>query len=108
MAGGLLGHAQASPSDEATPTPSADVPEMDATLVSAHTAGMISRRDPIVLQLTRERADAGEPGSAAPDGLFRFSPPVAGKAVWSSPRELRFEPAAELQAGTHYDVTVDL
>ena len=66
--------------------------------ISACTSGTIFRRSDIRVLFVE---NAGETGRTAP-GLLEFTPPIAGRAEWKSPRELVFTPDKELESGRDY------
>jgi hypothetical protein len=48
---------------------------------------------------------APEPGDAVADDVFKFSPSVAGKAVWVNTTTVEFVPDKPFEAGREYQVT---
>ena len=77
----------------------------DPSRVEAHSAGLIPADSAIKVVLTRA---AGEAGAAAPAGVFRFYPALAGKTSWEDERTLSFLPDRPLAQGRKYRVEVDL
>ena len=77
----------------------------DPTRVEAHSAGLVPSRGAIKVVLTRASGIAG--AEAAAD-LFRFVPPISGKARWEDERTLSFSPDMALAQGKNYRVEVDL
>ena len=66
--------------------------------ISAFTSGAVSRKSTVRVLFVD---DAAAPGPAAA-GLLEFSPALAGKAEWRSPRELVFTPRDEMKPGQDY------
>ncbi len=66
--------------------------------ISAFTSGAVSRKSSVRVLFVD---DAAAPGPAAA-GLLEFSPALAGKAEWRSPRELVFTPRDEMKPGQDY------
>jgi uncharacterized protein YfaS (alpha-2-macroglobulin family) len=66
--------------------------------ISAFTSGAVSRKSAVRVLFVD---DAATPGPAAA-GLLEFSPALAGKAEWRSPRELVFTPRDEMKPGQDY------
>jgi uncharacterized protein YfaS (alpha-2-macroglobulin family) len=72
--------------------------------ISAFTYGSISRKSEIRVLFVN---NAATPGQSA-EGLFEFSPAVAGKAQWKSLRELVFTPKEELKPGQKYEAVLEV
>src|SRR5512135_2970413 len=72
--------------------------------ISAFTSGTIFRRSPVRVLFVE---NAGTPGPAAA-GLFVFTPPIEGTAVWAGPRELVFKPKGELKGGQEYRAVLNV
>lgn len=76
-----------------------------ASLVSARTHGAISKRDGITVRFTRDVVGqhlVGQPTS----GVLFIEPEVEGEAIFASPRELTFVPAAALPSGQRFRVVL--
>ncbi len=75
--------------------------------ISAFTSGDISRKAPIRVLFV---SNVGTEGQAAEDlaGTLEFTPAIAGKASWQSPRELVFTPDRSLPPGTAYRAVLNL
>lgn len=71
----------------------------DPEHVHAVSAGLISRKDPVVVVFTRDLPSA-EPGRTLPVSPLRLSPAVAGTTEFLDERTLVFRPAVELPADT--------
>lgn len=84
------------------------IPESANAYVYSYTAGIISNTSSIRVQFAGEVAAEEAVGQAAPEGLIRFRPSIAGKAIWESPQVLLFQPASPLPSGTAYVATVAL
>lgn len=74
-------------------------------VVSAHTKGAISTRDPISVVFRNDAVAADQIQSEA-EGLLTFHPAVEGKAVWETPRKLVFTPSEPLPQATEFTVEV--
>lgn len=70
--------------------------------ISAFTTGAVSRKAAVRVLFV---ADAAMPGPAEA-GLIEFTPSLAGKAEWRSPRELVFTPRDGLKPGQDYKAVV--
>ena len=77
----------------------------DAARVEAHSAGLVPSGAAIKVVLTHS---SGVAGAEAPAAVFRFDPPLAGKARWEDERTIGFSPAKGLVQGRNYRVEVDL
>ena len=75
--------------------------------ISAYTSGDISRRASIRVLFVNSVGTEGQDASELQDYL-EFSPAIAGKAQWSSPRELVFTPDRQLLPGTTYRAVLNL
>ncbi|MFW6180667.1 MAG: MG2 domain-containing protein, partial [Spirochaetota bacterium] len=82
--------------------------EPDPSLVSGHTAGVVSRKSAIQVRFATEIAPEGSVGAEPADSPFSFSPRVRGRAFWADPRTLEFRPEQDLEPGTEYTATVRL
>jgi hypothetical protein len=85
-----------------------DLREPDPSLVSAHTAGVVSRESTIQVRFTAEIAPGGQAGAELVSSPFSFSPRIRGKACWATSRTLEFRPEQHLEPGTEYTATVRL
>lgn len=90
---------------EAPPPPS-DAPAPE--ILSAHTAGLISRRGALSVEFSRDLVPASAVGRPLERALLQVEPAVPGELRWISTRELRLTPSGELKPGQIYRVTVDL
>jgi len=72
--------------------------------ISAFTSGTVFRKSPVRVLFVD---NAGTPGPSAA-GLLEFSPSIAGKAEWKSPRELVFVPDGELKPGQEYQAVLNV
>ncbi|MGA2546687.1 MAG: MG2 domain-containing protein [Rectinemataceae bacterium] len=77
----------------------------DPARVAAHSAGLISATEAIKAVFTRA---TGVPGAEVPADVFRFYPPLSGKARWEDERTLSFLPDKTLVPGKKYHVEVEL
>ena len=77
----------------------------DPSRVEAHSVGLIPAGSAVKVVLTRA---AGEAGTVAPKGVFRFFPAVSGEASWDDERTLSFAPDKPLAQGKRYRVEVDM
>ncbi len=84
------------------------MPESASAYVYSYTSGIISNTSSIRVQFAGEVAAEEAVGQAAPEGLIRFRPSIAGRAIWESPQVLLFQPASPLPPGTAYVATVAL
>jgi alpha-2-macroglobulin len=75
--------------------------------IASFTSGEISVEAPILVQLT-DIPEGLEPGSAVPQGLFRFKPDLAGETIFLSGGTFRFNPASPMNPGTQYTATFAL
>ena len=79
-------------------------------LVVAHTSGTVSVTSPVRVVLTNDAlrnetsAEAPMPGDPAPDGVFKFSPAVKGKAMWVNSSTIEFVPDKPFDTGREYGV----
>lgn len=79
-----------------------------ASLVTAHTAGTISRTETIRVQFDRTMASRSELNRPLPDAPFRFEPEIRGTAQWIDPRTLVFKPEEWLPSDRDYKVILNL
>jgi len=77
-------------------------------LIFGYTTGTISRHDTIQVQFSADMVPRKRVGTTLSPSPLRFDPPVRGKAAWTNPRRLGFEPADPLAPGQIYAVTLDL
>ncbi len=77
----------------------------DPARVEAYSAGLVPAGSTIKVVLTKA---AGEAGTEAPRGIFRFYPAVSGKTSWEDERTLSFAPDRPLAQGKRYRVEVDM
>jgi uncharacterized protein YfaS (alpha-2-macroglobulin family) len=77
-----------------------------AAYVSGYTGGMISRNQPIVIQLSRSPRGKVTPGDPLKDDLLFFTPHISGKAYWKDTRTIEFRPSESMKPGAIY--TADL
>jgi len=82
-----------------------DVEQAVPEVVSAHTKGAISTRDPITVRFQSDAVAADRVQTEA-TGLLSFHPAVAGKAVWETPRKVVFTPTEPLPQATSFTVEV--
>ncbi len=75
------------------------------SVISAHTDGLISKRDNIRILFASNVADADMSGRPAV-GMLTFKPEIEGVATFVDGRELLFEPEAELPSGRSYVATL--
>ncbi|MFZ5429955.1 MAG: MG2 domain-containing protein [Bacteroidota bacterium] len=75
--------------------------------VLSYTSGEISVESAVTVQLA-ELIGRFEAGNQVPQDIFRIKPEVKGETAYLSGGTLRFRPAAPLQPGTTYTVTLDL
>ncbi len=74
--------------------------------ISSYSSGIMSRTSDIKIKFAKE-IEGIEIGQQA-DGLFEFSPSIAGSAVWEDKRTLVFSPNEPLPSGTKYEATLAL
>ncbi|MBT31295.1 MAG: hypothetical protein CMO01_16700 [Thalassobius sp.] len=79
-----------------------------ASYVSAYTAGVISKKSPIRIQLASQFADSTRVGESVSSSYFTFDPEINGDASWIDNRTIEFIPAKELQSGTKYVLNFEL
>lgn len=79
-----------------------------AAYVSGHTSGMISGLDKIQVRLSSSFTQEVTPGQEIKEKLFSISPSVKGTTVWADNRTLEFIPEERLEAGTEYQVQLQL
>jgi len=72
--------------------------------ISAYTSGTVFRKSDIRVLFVN---NAGETGEAV-SGLLDFTPPIAGRAEWKSPRELVFTPERDLKPGQDYRAVLNV
>ncbi len=77
-------------------------------VVAAHSSGVIPAEGPIRVRFVEPVVEGSRVGTTAGSSVFRMEPRVAGKAIWTSRRELEFQPEERLRPGTSYRVTVSL
>ena len=75
--------------------------------ISAFTSGDISRQAPIRVLFVNNVGTEGQAASEL-EGYLEFSPAIAGKAKWNSPRELVFTPDRQLLPGATYRAVLNL
>ena len=76
--------------------------------VSAYTAGVISKKAPVKIQLAERYADSTRVGQVADASLFSFDPAIQGNATWVDERTLEFEPENTLKSGETYVLEFNL
>ncbi len=84
-----------------------EVQQPTPEVVSAHTKGAISTRDPIAVMFRRDVVEPDAVGTEA-NGILSFTPAIDGKAVWETPRKLVFTPAKPLPPATEFVAAVDV
>ena len=73
--------------------------------IVAYTSGVISIQSPVrVVFMNDAMKTAPMPGDAVADDVFRFSPSVAGKAIWVNGTTVEFVPDKPFEAGREYKV----
>jgi uncharacterized protein YfaS (alpha-2-macroglobulin family) len=75
--------------------------------ISAFTSGEISRKAQIRVLFVNNVGREGQPAAELADYL-EFSPAIAGKAEWKSPRELVFTPERDLVPGSRYRAVLNV
>jgi alpha-2-macroglobulin len=76
-----------------------------SSLISGHTAGLVSRKSKIRVVFVNDVVGAEKVGQSA-DGHLRTSPAVDGSVVFASAREIVLTPEKDLKQGIYYQVTV--
>lgn len=76
--------------------------------VAAHSPGVIPAAGPIRVRFVDPVVDGQVVGSPGPSSVLRLSPPVPGRAIWTSTRDLVFHPDAPLKPGADYLVIVSV
>ena len=79
-----------------------------ASYVSAYTAGVISKKSSLKIQLAANYADTARIGQNANASLFNFKPAIKGTATWIDDRTVEFTPSETLVSGEKYLLEFDL
>ena len=79
-----------------------------ASYVSAYTAGVISKKSPIRIQLASQFADSTKVDEDVSTSVFSFEPDINGSAKWIDERTIEFVPSADLKSGTKYVLNFEL
>jgi hypothetical protein len=77
-------------------------------IVSAHTSGMVSRRDAIRVRFVAEAVPEDVIGKVVDSSPFSFDPKLRGRTTWTSRQEVAFQPESELEPGRTYRAVFDL
>jgi alpha-2-macroglobulin len=93
-------------SGEEVASPSEEVSETE--IVSAHTYGIISRKDAVRIRFVSDVVSQEKIGKPLESSPFVFEPALEGEAKWTGSRELMFQPAADMVPGQKYSVQVGL
>ncbi len=91
-----------------TASPTEVSAEAPPELVSAYTAGRISRKSAIRVRFVSEMVEERAVGAALAESPFTFEPVIPGVARWGNRSELEFQPAADLDPGSRYTGVVHL
>ena len=77
----------------------------DHPLIVAYTSGIISILSPIRIVLTDDAmSDEPQPGDPLANDVLKFSPSVAGKAVWINSSTIEFVPDQPFEPGREYKI----
>ena len=76
--------------------------------VFAYTSGMISRVDPIRIELNQTMIEAEDIGTELSGTVLQFSPKIKGTLSWEDRRTLRFTPDEPLASATTFTGTLDV
>ncbi len=79
-----------------------------AEFISAYTSGTIKSDDAIRIRFVKSAADTNQIGKEADNDLFKFSPSIAGKAIWLDHYTIEFTPENRLESGKVYECKFDL
>ena len=81
--------------------------DVEHPLIAAYTSGTISIQSPVrVVFMNDAMKVTPQPGDPVADGVLKFSPSVAGKAVWINNTTIEFVPDKPFEAGHEYKVTL--
>lgn len=80
----------------------------DPTVISAYTAGVISRASSVKVQFTTTVAGEDQVGTELTPSPFSFSPRIRGAAYRADTRILEYRPLKELEPGRKYTATLHL
>src|SRR4051794_24440847 len=70
--------------------------------IESHTSGIISKEGTIHIRLAGDVPTTHVQNDKLPDGVFDFSPSIAGKAYWIDERTIEFRPEKKLVADQSY------
>ena len=87
---------------------SPSVSQVDVEVVAGHSPEVISRADAVQVRFNLPMVDASAVGEELDSSPIELSPPVAGRARFTSPQELSFTPDGHLKPGQTYAVVVDM
>ncbi len=76
--------------------------------VFAYTSGIISAKDPIIVQLAQPYTGPLGKNDALPDNLFDFDPEIAGQTIWLDESTLKFIPTERLPGNTIFSGKLNL
>lgn len=90
-----------------SPTPPGLVPNPGqwAQYISEHSAGLVSRSEPLRIRFVDDVIDEGEVGKSMP-GLVSVEPALEIDAVFNNPRELVLVPKQPLPSGRRYQIVL--
>jgi len=76
--------------------------------IESYTSGLISRSGTIRVKLSGEVQTGHEQNEPVPDGVFSFSPAMAGKAYWIDAQTIEFRPSTPMDPDKFYNADLDL
>ena len=76
--------------------------------VSSYTTGEVSRNSNIRVELQNQMVEWEQVDTDLEKNPFRFSPKLKGRAYWSDPWTIAFEPETPLEPDTYYEVKLQL
>ncbi|MCK9243694.1 MAG: MG2 domain-containing protein [Candidatus Marinimicrobia bacterium] len=79
-----------------------------AKLISGHTAGLISSKDPIVIRFTKPVVEPNMVGSVLKNDPFTFRPNIDGMTAWKDNKTLEFKPNQAFEKNTKYQIQFDV
>ncbi len=88
--------------------PEASKTDQFGPYISAFTSGVISRESNIRIELVSEVEGEKAQNKPAKEGIFSFTPPIKGSAVWTDNRTIEFRPGRRLKDGQKYNAVFRL
>ena len=85
-----------------------EIDQKFAPHISGFTGGLLSKKAPVIIELTDAYHEMAAVGKMLPNNLFTFSPAIDGQIIWENPYTVKFIPVDDLPSGQLYEVSFNL